>query len=86
VRLFEARGKASVLERAHGGSHLLRLHENVQVFGLAVDASMLVNRVCTRDDVRHPLLVQRTQRPLVELALGLGDPEVAMRDRSHLLA
>src|SRR5687768_12271225 len=63
---------------------MLRLHEDVEILRVAIDAGVLVDRVRARDDVGNPVLVERTERSLVHLTLGFRNPEVAVSHRLSL--
>src|SRR5688572_11602 len=85
VRLLEVHAEARLLERARRGNHLAWLEEEIEILGLAIYSSVLVDRVHAADDERYARPVQRLQRVPVNLALLLWNPEFAVRDGPLLL-
>ena len=78
VRVLEPRDEPGRAQRARGRDDRCRLEEQIEVLGLAVDAGVLVDGVGAGDDVGHARGVERLERALVDLALLLGDPEIAV--------
>ena len=79
VRILEPCHEASVAQRAAGVDDRCRLEEEVEVLRLAIDARVLVDGVRAGHDVRHARRVQGFERTPVDLALLIGDPEIAVR-------
>src|SRR5204863_9517592 len=85
VRVLEPGHEPGLAQRAGGRHDRLRLEEQIEVLGLAVDPGVLVDRVGAGDDVRDAPGVQGFERLAVDSAFLVGDPEIAMCDRLALL-
>src|SRR5690606_1257679 len=81
VLVLETRDESCVAERARRRDDLRRLEEQVEVLRLAINASVFVNRVRTRDDVADAGGIERTEGTAIDLALVVGDPEITVRER-----
>ena len=85
VRILEPRDEPGRPKRAGGRDDRRWLEEQIEVLGLAIDAGVLVDGVGARDDIRHARGVDGVERPLVDLPLFLGDPEIPVGQRFSLL-
>src|SRR6476646_5685638 len=81
MRIFEPGHKSCSPQSLRGGDDVSGLEEEIEIFCLAVDARMFVDRVGTCYDIGNIGGVDGLQGAPVDLPFIVGNPEIAMGER-----